>query len=218
MADFASFPLEDKVSQLWQSLPGDPENDHPDDALGREYGALSPDQAFLLAVSWGPQRPARQKAIYQKVRARFDSYGNEFQKLDPKQLDALVACYPFGKGRNGWQGRFVRNAHRFLRVHGTSLGDLQTKLKGEDPLVARAVVQDLLETSQTRIIDFYLRDVLLMDAFPVDAHVKKVLSNFLIPADPWALVVVSRKLNIPVRAFSRAVSAMPDAPKKKSES
>jgi hypothetical protein len=218
MADFGSFPLEEKVSQLWQSLPGDPENDYPDEALVREFGILSPDQGFLLVVCWGPQRPARQKEIWLKVRTKFESFDAELHKLDAKQLEAVVGCYPFGRGKNGWQGKFVRNAHRFLRVNALSMSDLQGRLKSEDPFVARAILQDLFETSQTKIIDCYMRDILHLDAFPIDSRVKKVLANFSIPADPWALVAVCRKLNIPVRVFARAVYAMPDATKKKAKS
>lgn len=99
-----------------------------------------------------------------------------------------------------------------------SLTDLESRLKAEDAFVARAVLQDLLETSQTKVIDGYMRDILHLDAFPVDSRVKKVLANFSIPPDPWALVAVCRKLNIPVRVFARAVYAMPEAEKKKAKS
>jgi hypothetical protein len=215
VADFGVFPLEEKVSQLWQSLPGDPENDYPDEALQRQYGVITADLGFLLALTWGPQQPKRQKEIWVKAREKFEGFKTEYHKLDTKQLDALAGCYPFGRGRNGWQGRHLRNAHRFLRVNGLSMADLAARLKAEEPPVARAVLQDLLESSNAKVIDSYLRDILWLDAFPIDARITRVLGKYSIPPDPSAIVAICRKLRIPVRPFARAVGSMGAPPPRK---
>jgi hypothetical protein len=85
-----------------------------------------------------------------------------------------------------------------------SVEQLETALKMEDAFVARAILLDILEAKAGKIVDCYLREVLLVDAFPIDRHVERVLAKYSIPADPVAIVAICRKLNIPVRVLARA--------------
>lgn len=205
MGEFSGFPLEEKISQLWRSVPDDAEDVYSDRWLEKEYGALTAETGLLAVVSWGPHRKEKRMATWNKVLATYKGIGKPLHKLTSEERDRVVSCYPLKKG---WQGKFLRALLLYLGNSGTSMDDLAAKLKEAGPAVARAALQDILDTSSSKIIDCYLRDVLILDAFPIDSHVRRVLKKYSIPADPSALVAVCQRMEIPVRILARATFAM----------
>ncbi len=199
------FPIEEKVSQLWNSVPEDAEDKFSDEWLVPRFGKLSPDTGFLAVLSWGPHKVDRQMAVWGKVKAKYSELATPLHSLTSSQAEALVACYPL---KQGWQGKFLRGMTLYLRNSGKSMNDVAADLKAGGSGFARAVLQDVFGTTSTKIIDCYLRDVLLMDAFPIDSKVRRVLQKYGIPADPAAIVAVCNKMGIDVRVLARAVSAM----------
>jgi len=198
------FSIEEKIAQLWRALPGEPDEKYSDAWLDADREGLSADERFLWILSWGPRAPAQNSRVFAAVKQAYREAGKPLHQMSSKEVEKIAHCYPLRKGPRGWQGRYLRNLSLHLRNRGLSVEQLETALKMEDPFVARAVLLDILEAKAGKIVDCYLREVLLVDAFPIDRHVERVLAKYNIPADPVAIVAICRKLNIPVRVLARA--------------
>lgn len=205
VGDSGLFPIEDKISQLWNSVPEDAEDKYGDDWLVHDYGKLDAETGFLAVLSWGPHKVDRQKAVWAKVKAKHIEIGLPLHQYSSANTEALAACYPL---KAGWQGKFLRGMILFLRNSGKSMPDMADELKAGGGAFARAVLQDVFGTTSTKIIDCYLRDILVMDAFPIDSRVRKVLAKYGIPPDPNAIVAVCNKMGIDVRILARATVSM----------
>jgi hypothetical protein len=195
------FPIETKVSQLWNSLGDDAEDKYSDGWLKPTFGELNPELGFLAVLSWGPHKVERQLAVWKKVKAKYEEIGVPLHKMSSQQTEALVDCYPLKKG---WQGKFLRGMALYLRNTGKSLDEVAGALREGGSGFARAVLQDIFGTTSTKVVDCYLRDILLLDAFPIDSRVRKVLAKYSIPPDPAAIVAVCNKMGIDVRILARA--------------
>lgn len=206
MGDFGGFPLEEKISHLWSSVPDDAEDKYADNWLEADFGKLDSETGFLCVLSWGPHAVEKQKAVWKRVKAAYDEVGKPLHKLSKEELEKLVGCYPL---KRGWQGKFLRGMVLYLGNSGTSMEDFAARLKAAGAPAARAVLQDILDTSSTKIIDCYLRDILLLNAFPIDRRVAETLKKYHIRPDPYALVAMCEKMDIPPRIFARAVFSMP---------
>ena len=205
MGDSGLFPIEEKISKLWNAVPEDAEDLYSDDWLKAEYGNLDAETGFLAILSWGPHKEERRKAVWAKVKAMHIEIGLPLHKYSSPQTEALAACYPL---KQGWQGKFLRGMILYLRNSGQSMDQMAEALKAGGAGFARAVLQDIYGTTSTKIIDCYLRDILRLDSFPIDTHVRRVLSKYGIPADPYAIVAVCNKMGIDVRILARATFAM----------
>jgi len=205
VGDSGLYPIEDKISKLWNSVPEDAEDKFSDDWLQPEYGNLNPETGFLAVLSWGPHKEQRRKAVWAKVSAKYGELKTPLHSLSSSQTEALVNCYPL---KQGWQGKFLRGMTLYLRNSGKTMEEMASELHAGGSGFARAVLQDVFGTTSTKVIDCYLRDVLKMDAFPIDTHVRRVLSKYGIPADPNAIVAVCNKMGIDVRILARATVAM----------
>lgn len=209
MEEEIRFSLEEKIGALWRALPGEPDEKYSDTWLEGDREGLSADERFLWVLSWGPRASAQNSRVFAAVKEAYRAGGKPLHQMSAKELEKIVHCYPLRKGPRGWQGRYLRNLSLHLRNRGLSLERLESALKMEDPFVARAILLDILEAKAGKIVDCYLREVLLLDAFPIDRHVARVLAKYSIPADPVAIVAVCRKLNIPVRVLARASYEFP---------
>ena len=205
MGDSEPFPIETKVKQLWDSVPEDAEDRFSDEWLVPDFGKLDAETGFLAVLSWGPHKVDRQKAVWAKVKAKHIEIGLPLHQYTSTQTEALAACYPL---KQGWQGKFLRGMILYLRNSGKSMKDVAEELKAGGGFFARAALQDIYGTTSTKIIDCYLRDVLLLDAFPIDTRVRRTLAKYGIPADPAAIVAVCNKMGIDVRILARATYSM----------
>jgi hypothetical protein len=199
------FPIETKISHLWNSLSDDAEDKFSDDWLKPTFGELSPELGFLAVLTWGPHSVERQMAVWKKVKAKYDEIGVPLHKMSSQQTETLVGCYPLKKG---WQGKFLRGMTLYLRNAGKSLDEVAGEMREGGAGFARAVLQDIFGTTSSKIVDCYLRDILRLDAFPVDSHVRKVLAKYGIPPDAGAIVAVCNKMGIDVRVLARATYSM----------
>ena len=205
MAEGDLYPIEDKISKLWNQVPEDAEDKYSDDYLQPAYGKLNAETGFLAVLSWGPHKEDRRKAVWDKVSAKYGALKTPLHSLSSTQTEELVNCYPL---KQGWQGKFLRGMTLYLRNSGKTMEDMASELTAGGPGFARAVLQDVFGTTSTKVIDCYLRDILKLDAFPIDTHVRRVLSKYGIPADPNAIVAVCNKMGIDVRLLARATVAM----------
>ncbi len=64
---------------------------------------------------------------------------------------------------------------------------------------------DIFQTSETKIVECYMRDYLKIDAFPIDRWVGRVLDKYGIPENSHLVVQCCNYLGIPIRPFARAV-------------
>jgi hypothetical protein len=205
MGEFAGFPLEEKILQLWRSVPEDAEDKYADDWLEPSFGKLDAETGFLCVLAWGPHDVERQKAVWTKVKAAYEGVGKPLNKFSKEETERLAACYPLKKG---WQGKFLRSMVLYLGNSGLPMKELAGKLKEAGAPAARAALQDILDTTSTKIIDCYLRDILLLNAFPVDRRVAETLKKYNIRPDPYAVLAMCEKMDIPPRIFARAVYDM----------
>jgi hypothetical protein len=209
MEDELRFGIEEKVGELWRAIPGEPDETYSDAWLDADRAGLTADERFLWVLSWGPRAPAQNGRVWAQAKDTYRGGGKQLHEMSSKELEKLVACYPLSKGKRGWQARYLRNLYLHLRNRGLSMEKLEAALKEQDPFVARAVLLDVLEARAGKIVDCYLREVLLLDSFPIDRRVERVLAKYNIPPDPVAITAVCRKLNIPVRVLARATYDFP---------
>lgn len=70
---------------------------------------------------------------------------------------------------------------------------------------ARTKLQEIVGTESEKIVDCWLRDVVRLDAFPIDSRIKTLLRKYKIPVDGDFIIECCKENNIPVREFNRAL-------------
>src|SRR5690349_20452260 len=150
VGDSGLYPIEDKISKLWNSVPEDAEDRYSDDYLKAEYGTLTPETGFLAVLSWGPHKADRRKAVWDKVAAKYGELKTPLHAMSSADTEALVNCYPL---KQGWQGKFLRGMSLYLRNSGKTMDEMASELTAGGAGFARAVLQDVFGTTSTKVID-----------------------------------------------------------------
>lgn len=185
--------LSSSVRDLWETTKqelGSRIEDYSDDNWCEEYPA---DEYFAFILSWGPLREPARKAVWTRIESI----------LKGKRLTDLLEGelrYPLP-----WQNRFFSRLVSYLKNNQTSAEEFVRLLHDMGYRNAKATLMQIVQSDSQKIVDCWLRDLVKLDAFPIDSNVKRVLKRFRIPADSDFIVQAAQSLNIPVRQFARAV-------------
>lgn len=173
--------------------------------VGAWYGSdskpLSEDEKFLAVLHWvGGQ----ECIMWNETRKKLE--GKPLHELNPENIKRK----PEGqfKFRYDWQFKFLGNLVNHLRKENKNMDILVKELKHLQPEEIVKTLKGILKTDSTKIITCYMRDYLLVDAFPIDTRVRKVLDRYDIPPNTkttMSILQCCKKLKIPVRPFARAV-------------
>ena len=155
-------------------------------------------QKYLTAISLGPWRIQQQ--VHQKNLLLNVVQDSEFTSLD---RDA-IAELPF---RLSWQRIQATTLHsmlRYLDMQFDSFCDRLTLLEGHEALDVLVRLSGV--KTYSKCLDFFVREGLVLDALPVDRHVRRFLSRFdLDSASPRELIAAIRGEGFEPRFVARAL-------------
>jgi len=155
---------------------------------------------WLMSISWGPWTIDRQLAVYHKAKENFDKLGKHFHQMTKGDVKKLE--YPLA-----FQRKYVWKICEYLRENNLTFDQLCDKLKEMGGIQAGLMLQDILETPETKLIHVFLRDYLIIDGFPIDRNVERVLKKYGIKPDPYKIITACRFLGINPRVMNRLVYA-----------
>jgi hypothetical protein len=160
----------------------------------------SADVYFLYILCWAGWRIERQKKVWQDVRSRFNALGKELCTLQPVDVEELSRAYPLP-----WQKMWLKRLVDHLVKNSLSAQSYVEMLKAMGYESARNELQGIMETECEKIIDCWLRDVVKLDAFPIDTRIRGLLRKYRIPENSNFIIQCCESNNIPVRALARAL-------------
>lgn len=187
-----------RIGKLWKDtrrIAGRRMRNYTDDQWCESY---RPDKYFAFVLSWGPISEKGRRTLWNRTKRALGK--KTLNKVDPRRV-------PFGLD---WQNRFFRKLVRYLKSHRMTGEDLVEHLRKLDALSpgdrnAKSLLMSIVQSKSDKIVECWLRDVVLIDAFPIDMWVRSVLKRYRIPDNSDLIVEASRSLEIPVRDFARAV-------------
>jgi len=166
---------------------------------------LTTDEYFLWVLCWGPYGEKRLKSVWEKVQACYDGIGKPpLYKLAPTDTKKLRELYPIK-----WQKKWLSNLVNYLKEEQLSTRNLVSKLRKEGYEEARKQLQGIVspevEEPAEKIVDCWLRDVVKIDALPIDSRIRSLFEKYKIPDDSDFVIKCCKQNDIPVREFARMV-------------
>ena len=171
--------------------------DYSDENWCKNYRA---DVYFLYVLCWARWRTERQENVWKEVRNRFDELGKELCAFQPVDVERLCESYPLP-----WQKKWLQQLVDFLSENSLTVQnfvDILGKMGYEN---ARRKLQEIMETDAEKIVDCWLRDIVKLDAFPIDTRIRDLLKKYEIPVDSDFIIERCKQNNVPIRAFARAL-------------
>ena len=159
------------------------------------------DHKFLMSISWIHRPAGTQLKIYHAVKEVFDGYKKGIHQLTDGEIKKLPYHVDF-------QWKFLKNLRDYLKDSNQTFSQYVEKLKKLSPLSIRRLLQDVLQTSSSKLIEIFMRDYLVTQAFPIDFHVAGVLKKYRIPVDSELIIAYSQMLGICPRVLNRMTYAL----------
>jgi hypothetical protein len=162
------------------------------------------DEYFLYVLCWAGWRVKRQESVWKGVRDSYINIGKSLHEFTPADTEKLCNSYQLD-----WQRNWLRRIVDFLVNTSTPIParNFVLSLRKSGYEHARSQLQGIVKTSEETIVDKWLRDVVKIDAFPIDSRIRNLLKKYGIPADSNLVIKCCKQNNIPVRPFARAVYA-----------
>jgi hypothetical protein len=158
------------------------------------------DEYFLYILCWAGWRIERQKKVWQDVRNRFGTFSKELRAFQPIDVQELGRAYPLP-----WQKVWLQRLVDYLVKNSLSAQMFVGILKTMGYENARDKLQGIMETDCEKIVDCWLRDIVRLDAFPIDTRIRGLLRKYGMPEDSNFIIQCCRRNNIPVKSFARAL-------------
>ncbi|MHA1614824.1 MAG: MBL fold metallo-hydrolase, partial [Candidatus Thorarchaeota archaeon] len=153
---------------------------------------------WLMALSWAHRPTDAQLKIYHQVKEAFDKLNKHIHELTDKEIESL----PY---QVDWEFEFLKRTRDFLKRHNLTFEQFIDRIANFDSLVIRTLLQIMLKTTSSKIIEVFMRDYLRKPAFPIDFHVATVLEKFKIPKNSELIVAVCRYSGICPKTLNRAI-------------
>ena len=154
---------------------------------------LSSDAYFAKVLTWAGWRPARQELEWSRIR----------ETVLQKPLSEMGShTVPYSLP---WQRNWYALLASHLRTNRITAADFVTSLRRMGREDAKRTLLRVVHSSEEKIVECWLRDVVRLPAFPIDGRVREVLKRFHIPDDSDLVVECAERLGIPAREFARAV-------------
>lgn len=165
-----------------------------DDYSDREWcDDLSSDAYFAKVLTWAGWRPERQEREWDRIRPAVS--GKSLRAIDPRKVPYSLP----------WQRAWFTRLVGHLRSNRMTTKQLVDSLRRMNHMDAKRTLQRIVQTSEEKIVECWLRDVVKVPAFPIDGRVRDVLNRRHIREDSDLIVECAQELGIPVREFARAV-------------
>lgn len=172
-------------------------DDYTDDKWCANYTI---DEYFLYILCWAGWRPKRQENVWKEVRDNFNKLGKQLHTFQSVDVEKLSELYPLP-----WQKRWLQKLIDFLVVNSLTAQDFIFMLRKMGYENARKKLQKIVVTEEGKIVDCWLRDIVRLDAFPIDSRIRDLLEQYGIPVDSDFVIECCKKDNIPIRSFARAL-------------
>lgn len=161
---------------------------------------LTADEYFLHVLCWAGWLTERQKKVWQDVRNRFNALGKELCIFQPIDVQELSGAYPLP-----WRKMWLQKLVDYLAKNSLSAQSFVEILRAMGYENARDKLQGIMETDCQKIVDCWLRDIVRLDAFPIDTRIRGLLGKYRIPENSDFIIQCCKSNNIPVRALARAL-------------
>jgi len=172
-------------------------DDYTDDKQLYDYTI---DEYFLFILCWAAWREKRQESVWKGVRDSYVSIGKPLHELTLFDVKKLCKSYLLP-----WQKKWLQKLRKFLVDNSLSAKDFVLSLRRAGYERARSKLQGIVKTDSEKIVDCWLRDIVKIDAFPIDSRIRNLLEKYEIPVDSNFIIKCCKQNNIPVRPFARAV-------------
>jgi hypothetical protein len=181
-------------------------NDYDDESWCENYTA---EEYFLYVLCWAGWNPERQANVWKEVRDRFRKSGKHIHTYLSADVEKLCDSYPLP-----WQKKWVKRLVDFLEGNLLTAQNFIDQLRAMGYENARRKLQEIVATDAEKIVDCWLRDIVRLDAFPIDTRTRGLLRKYGIPVNSSLIIDCCKKNNIPIRPFARAVYEQAEALKK----
>jgi hypothetical protein len=104
---------------------------------------------------------------------------------------------------------------RHLKSENITAKGLVAQLKIMEYTKVKEKLQGIVDTSSDKIVNCWIRDVLRIDAFPIDTRVRNVLKKYDLPEDSSIIMDWCKSHGISSRIFARAIYDSADVLMKK---
>jgi hypothetical protein len=158
------------------------------------------DEYFLYILCWAGWLPERQEKVWKEVRDRFNKLGKQLNAFRPSDVEKLGESYPLP-----WQKKWLRRLIDFLVVNSLTAQGFSVLLRKAGYERARKKLQEIVGTEAEKIVNCWLRDIVKIDAFPIDTRIRNLLKKYGIPVDSHFIIKCCEQNNIPIRPFARAL-------------
>jgi hypothetical protein len=172
-------------------------NDYGDEKQCYDY---STDEYFLWVLCWAGWREKRQEDVWAQVRNIYAKIGKKLNELKPNEIKKICDAYPLG-----WQKKWANELINYLESKNLTSSDFIDGLRQLGYENARLKLQKIVKTDAEKIVDCWLRDIVKLDAFPIDSRIRKLLKTYGVPDDSNFIINCCNKNNIPIRPLARAI-------------
>ena len=160
------------------------------------------DQSFVICVGAGPWTINRRFEVQRQALEWLAGNDGSLAAVGERQLS--ISCYPLQ-----WQNTLVENMARYLHEGGWTMTTFGLALRGLASYDRWAEALDLLHFAanhgrRTKVVSLYARDFLLIPAFPVDRHVRRILQANDLPTREGELVSLCMRHQLNPCSISRA--------------
>ena len=160
----------------------------------------STDEYFLWVLCWAGWREERQEDVWVQVRKIYLMIGKHLNELKPHEIKKICDAYPLG-----WQKKWADELILYLELHNLTSSNFVKNLRQMGYENARLKLQKIVNTDAEKIVDCWLRDIVKLDAFPIDSRIRKLLRIYRVPDDSNFIINCCNKNNIPIRPLARAI-------------
>jgi len=158
------------------------------------------DEYFLYVLCWAGWLPQRQQNVWKEVRKNFKKLNKPLHTFQPADVKKLCATYPLS-----WQRKWLQKLTNFLIKNSLTTRKFVNMLRKMGYEEARRKLREIVRTESEKIVDCWLRDIVRLDAFPIDSRIKSLLREYRIPVDSDFIITCCKRNNIPIRQFNRAL-------------
>ena len=172
-------------------------NDYSDE---KQCYGYSTDKYFLWVLCWAGWREKRQEDVWAQVRKIYAKIGKHLNELKPNEITEISDAYPLE-----WQKKWANSLINHLKSVKLPSSKFVEDLRQLGYDNARLKLQNIVNTDAEKIVDCWLRDIVKLDAFPIDSRIRKLLKKYGVPDDSNFIIDCCNKNNIPVRPMARAI-------------
>jgi len=183
--------------------------DGPDAPLPwSEPAAVSSDEWFFITTLCGDLQPDAQRTQIRKHFATlFVARANrDIRSFRPELVRGAALWSSSMTNRLCKMGEILRDRGQSMSAYVAVLKKLERDADLRDPMPALDALVLLHQTTAHKTLSHFIRDCVLGNAFPLDAHTLKQLAHYNLPPDERLLVTLSLELNRNPRPISRLLS------------